>query len=123
MRTRREKEKDDVVFGDDEVDVPEILLTDRDPSAAHVTGVRTDAGWLFSIDTRRNSKEAAKHGSAAREFLDAAGLSLARGNIRAFADNLFSATELMAKAYLLTRPAGHKSGRHGPTPRWLRPTR
>jgi uncharacterized protein (UPF0332 family) len=113
IRSRREKSMDDVVFGDDTVEVPELLLTADDPNAAHITGVETEGGWLYSIDLRRNSTEAARHGSAAREFLDAAGMSLVRGNTRAFVDNLFSATELIAKAYLLTRPAGHKPGRHG----------
>jgi uncharacterized protein (UPF0332 family) len=108
---------DDVVLGDTTVDVPEILLTDdaADADAGHFTAIETsDGGWLTSIDVRVNAKRAAEHGAASREFLDAAGASLEGGNLRALAENLYSASELMAKAYLLTVPAGQKLGkRHG----------
>lgn len=113
-RTRREVEKDDVVLGDATVDVPELLLTAADPNAGHFTAVQTgDGGWLTSIDVRVNARRAADHGEAAREFLNAAGASLKGGNLRAFAENLFGASELMAKAYLLTVPGSNLGRRHG----------
>lgn len=113
-RTSREIAKDDVVFGDESIDVPEILLTDADPNAAHVTAIASgDGGWLLSYDTRYNARRAAEQGAAAREFLEAAGFSLARDNVRAFADALFSASELMAKTYLVTLTGPKKRIGHG----------
>jgi uncharacterized protein (UPF0332 family) len=111
--SRREKALFDVRLGDDSIEVPEIILTDGDPDAGHITSIATGDGWLTSIDVRPNAGEAARHASAAREFLDAAGGSLATGNMRAFSDNLFSACELMAKTYLLTVPGVQFGKSHG----------
>ncbi len=60
---------------------------------------------LTCHDFRPNARNAAEHGEVAREFLDSAAASLQRGDLHPFVENLFAATELMAKAYLLTVPA------------------
>jgi hypothetical protein len=113
--------RDEVVVGDATIDVPEVLLTESDPDAAHITAVRAgDGGWLISYDARYNARQAAEHGAAARELLDSARTALMRGGMRAFAENLFSACELMAKAYLLTLP--EDTSRAERTDRWLSPS-
>jgi hypothetical protein len=48
-----------------------------------------------------NATKSRAHLTAAREFLDAANASAAKGHVRPVLDNLFSATELMAKGVLL----------------------
>jgi uncharacterized protein (UPF0332 family) len=102
-RSAVEVAKDDLVFGNTKIDMPEILLTEADPNAAHFTALLTEEGWIVSWDMRVNAREAAEHAKAAREFLDSARTSLADGRMRPFVQNLLDGTELMATAYLLTR--------------------
>jgi HEPN domain-containing protein len=92
------------VYWDELGDIDGIELTDIDPDAAHVTLVRRPNGWLISFDFRYNAATAKQTLTAAREFLVAAELSLEDGRTRAFADELHSATELMAKALLMLVP-------------------
>lgn len=113
VRSRRELARDDVVLGDEGIEIPfEILLTDHDPNGGHFTAIATDHGVLTSYDVRPNARRAAEHGDAAREYLNSAAAALKRDDLRAFVQSLFDATELMAKAYLLTVPtSGTGSGR------------
>jgi len=114
VRVRRPREiaKDDIVIGDPSAAGPfEILLTDADPNAGHITAIQTGNGWMTSIDLRSNARRAAEHAKAARQFLDAAAAALAQNNMRPFVQNLLDATELMAKAYLLTKPEGYTAGK------------
>lgn len=90
-----------------ESDMDEILamsLTDEDANAAHATMVLLKGRWTLAFDFRYNATRLVEAVDTAREFLDCAGSALEKGHLRAFVDNLFSATELLAKATLLARP-------------------
>lgn len=95
-------------------DIDAILLTDKDPNAGHLTLIAHKGRWLLSFDFRRNAARIAETISAAREFLSAAELALAKGYQRPFCDLLFAASELTAKAELLELPGREllKSRRH-----------
>ncbi len=60
--------------------------------------------WIISFDFRYNAARVASMVGAAREFLDVASSALKENRMRPFVDNLFSATELMAKGHLLLSP-------------------
>jgi uncharacterized protein (UPF0332 family) len=87
-----------------EVDIERIknlMLTDHDPNAGHLTMVLFKGRWIMAFDFRFNATRVAATLSAASEFLDSATFALDQHHMRTFADNLFSATELMAKGILL----------------------
>jgi uncharacterized protein (UPF0332 family) len=81
-------------------------LTEDDPNAAHITvfyrGERD--GWLVISDLRFNATLAGDHIDAAREFFEVAAKALEANALRAFSENLLAATELAAKAALLSVP-------------------
>jgi uncharacterized protein (UPF0332 family) len=91
---------DEVSISDLET-ITDIELTDRDPNAGHVTLLIHNESWVGRFDFRYNASRSRDHLSTARQFLDAASVSLAKGHLRPMLDNLFSATELMAKGVLL----------------------
>lgn len=94
-----------------------IKLSDETESdCGHATLVRIQDRWTISFDFRYNKGFAKKLLAAAQQFLDAAAFSLDKTNWAAFADNLFSASELLAKATLclfpdpqLAKKASHRS--------------
>ena len=96
----------EVEYGEDvtEADVEHIrnlTLTDHDPNAGHLTMVLFKGRWIIAFDFRYNATRVAATLNAAREFLDGATFALDQRHMRPFADNVFSATELMAKGMLL----------------------
>jgi uncharacterized protein (UPF0332 family) len=92
----------------------DVRLTDCDPNAGHVTLLVHKGKWVGRFDFRYNASRSREHIEAAREFLDAARVSLEKGQLRPFVDNLFSATELMAKGVLLLHDEMMLSGKsHG----------
>jgi len=99
---------------DDLENIVDVQLTDRDPNAGHVTLLVHKGKWVGRFDFRYNASKSRGHIGAAREFLDAARGSLQKGHLRAVVDNLFSATELMAKGVLLLHDQTMLSGKsHG----------
>ena len=70
-------------------------------NGGHMTLLPNAEGWQISFDLVYNRANAQKHLAAADEFLAAAQDALARDHMRLFADALFSACELGAKAALL----------------------
>jgi uncharacterized protein (UPF0332 family) len=94
---------------DNEVDgMSEIELSEEsDLDFGHATLVRLGNHWTISFDFRYNKTLARKHLTTARQFLDAATFSFNHKNWSAFADNLFSTCELLAKATLLVFPEPH----------------
>ena len=80
------------------------LAAERDPNAAHLTLVLHRGNWNITFDFRYNAARIVETAAAAREFLDCAAFAIERGQLRAGLDNLFSATELMAKGLLLALP-------------------
>src|SRR5215217_2710700 len=96
----------EVEYGEDvtEADVEsirELVLTDHDPNAGHLTMVLFKGRWIIAFDFRYNATRIAATLNAAREFLDGATFALDQHHMRLFVDTLFSATELMAKVLLL----------------------
>jgi uncharacterized protein (UPF0332 family) len=96
----------EVEYGEDvtEADVDsirELVLTDHDPNAGHLTMVLFKGRWIIAFDFRYNATRVAATLGAAREFLDGATFALDQHHMRHFVDTLFSATELMAKGMLL----------------------
>lgn len=85
-------------------EIHDINLTQLDPNAAHVTLVAHNGRWHLKFDFRYNAARIAQLLKAARQFLDCATFAADKGQGHAFFDNLFSATELMAKAALLWLP-------------------
>ncbi len=96
--------KGEQVTEDDTAGYRNILLTEADPDAGHITIVAYKGGWVLAFDFRRDASRIAEHAKAAEEFLIAAESARDQRHSRAFVDNLFSATELMAKGMLIWQP-------------------
>jgi hypothetical protein len=84
--------------------VNEILLTDADADAAHLTMINLNGDWSLAFDFRYNATKARRVMEVAHEFLATAEEARKAGRIRAAIDSLFSAVELMATAELLLLP-------------------
>ena len=97
-------EKGQRVTEDDIAGYEDIVLTDQDPNAGHITMVADKGGWALAFDFRRNAGRIAEHSEVARQFLEAAAWAQEKGYARVFVDTLFSATELMAKGFLIWQP-------------------
>lgn len=98
------KQAGEMIVLDENTAIEDMELTDTDPNAGHVTMLAQGGRWHIKFDFRYNSERCRDTLQIAREFLDAAASALKKGNLSAFVDNLFSATELMAKAELLMLP-------------------
>lgn len=103
-RAARAVEAGEPVTEDDLQSIEDIMLTDEDPNAGHLTLMSFKGRWIIAFDFRYNAERVAGTIEAAREFLDSAASALERNQMRAFAENLFGATELMAKGTLLMLP-------------------
>jgi uncharacterized protein (UPF0332 family) len=108
-------EAGEMIALDDSMEVEDIELTDADPNAGHVTLLAKGGHWHIKFDFRYNAERCLEALAIGCEFLDAAASSLKKKNLSAFVDNLFSATELMAKAELLLIPDKRflERGSHG----------
>lgn len=96
---------------DDIVGYKDILLTEDDPNEGHITIVAHDGGWAIAFDFRRNATRIAEHSEVARQFLETARWARRQDYARVVVDNLFSATELMAKGMLIGSPTDRCSTR------------
>jgi len=97
-------DKGEEVTEDDIAGYKDIILTEEDPDAGHITIVAHKGGWALAFDFRRNASRIAEHSEVARHFLDTAEWAREQGYARVFVDTLFSATELMAKGMLIWQP-------------------
>jgi HEPN domain len=104
FRAARAIEAGEDVTESDLKSIEDIMLTDQDPNAGHLTMMLFKGRWIIAFDFRYNAACVAATKDAAREFLDIATFALEQKRMRPFADNLFSATELMAKGILLMNP-------------------
>jgi uncharacterized protein (UPF0332 family) len=80
------------------------LFQEDDADCGHATLIRIADSWIIAFDFRYNKALSQKHMDTASEFYESAEFSFNRGNMRAFIDNLFSATELTARSVLLVLP-------------------
>lgn len=96
------KQVGEEVLESDVADIVNIFLTDSDdPNSGHVTIVRMNNQWHMSFDFLYNKALSRKNIKTAIEFIEAADFSFSKKNWSSFIDNLFSATELLAKSILL----------------------
>jgi HEPN domain-containing protein len=99
------KLKGEPVYLSEIEEIPSIRLPDsEDPNCGHFTLFLLGGRWYGSFDFRYNRGKAVEFLAAAEEFLATASHALSKGNNRAAVDNLFSAAELAAKAYVVTTP-------------------
>lgn len=103
MAPKEDRKIGDPVYRSEITSVQELKLTDQDdPDCGHATILEMNGSWTLVMDCTYNKATSRKYTDAAKEFLAAARYSFKHGNKRAFVDNLFSASELAAKASLLT---------------------
>jgi hypothetical protein len=95
----------DPISGSEIANFEAFELTDEDPNAGHITAIAAgDGAWHLSFNFRYNTARIEQLVAVANEFLAAARFSLSENRGHAFIDNLFSAVELMAKAWLIDMP-------------------
>lgn len=80
------------------------LTNDDDPNCGHATLLFINGGWHVSFDFIYNRALSRSHLEAAKQFLLAAAIAKDKKHWAVFIDNLCSASELTAKAYLLSSP-------------------
>jgi HEPN domain-containing protein len=97
-----EKDYGDAVYANELDGLEELMLTNEDdPDSGHVTMLKFNGSWIMAFDFIYNKALAKKTIKTAKEFIEAAEFSFSHQSWSAFADNLFSAAELLAKATLL----------------------
>lgn len=84
-----------------------------DPRVGFATLFLFRGEWTLLFNAAHNISPAKDHLEAAREFLDAASDSIERGRARVAVESLFSATELINKAFLFTFPCFAGASTHG----------
>lgn len=104
VEAKRDVAKGEEITADDIAAYKDIILTEDDPNAGHITIVPHQGRWGLAFDFRRNAAHIGKHVERARQFLDTAAWARQEGKVGPFVDNLFSATELMAKGLLIWMP-------------------
>jgi hypothetical protein len=101
VKAARDIARGQPVTVEDIAEYKELLLTEDDPDAAHITIVNIDGEPIFAADARVNATRSAAHIALARQFIDTAAWASEQGYPAVFVDNLFSASELMAKGFLI----------------------
>lgn len=113
---QRKHEKGEPIYWGQIERIESTRLTDEDdPNAGHATLINFSGSWFLYFDFKYNKERASKHLKAAQQFVDAARAALGKAHWSVFIDSLCSASELTAKAYLLSSPDKTiiKSKRHG----------
>ena len=80
-------------------------LDEADADAGHFTLFAKNGEWTFVFDFQRNKRTAAALVASAEQFAATAELALSHGYQAPFVDNLFNASELLARARLITAAA------------------
>jgi hypothetical protein len=88
-------------------------LSEGDRDFGHFTIFRRGGGWALLFNFNRNRKYAADLITLAEEYTDAAEVCWSKALRRPFADNLFSACEILAKARLITVYLKKEARTHG----------
>ena len=104
VKVKRAIEKGEHLSLNDISEIEGLHLTDEDPDSGHLTMLLLGNKWILSFDFRYNQSIVKKHSIIAKQFLEASEFSLKNKNYFSFIDNLFSATELIAKGILLLIP-------------------
>ncbi len=94
----------DLVTADHVGELLHMELTDEDPNAGHITIIRLRDDWIISFNFQYNAQRAQQALEVAQEFLAAAKHSAEKNHLHAGVDTLYSAVELLARAWLLPMP-------------------
>jgi uncharacterized protein (UPF0332 family) len=94
----------DPVTADHVAEFLHLELTDENPNAGHITMVLLRDQWTITFNFRYNAHRVQRTLEVAREFLDAAKHSIDNSRLSAGVDTLYSAVELLARAWLLPMP-------------------
>jgi hypothetical protein len=115
IRYARPVNSGDPIFEQDIQSIEEVSLTEDDANASHMTMLRIKGIWYISFDFRYNAEIINDHIDLAGQFLATATYARSNSYTGPFFDNLFSAVELTAKAWLLQMPLPEslKSKQHG----------
>lgn len=100
--TRAVNANDPVAWNEDLSSIEGVELEDDEADCGHITLVRHRDKWVMLFDARQNQAHARNLISRAAEFSEGAEFYLAKGYRGPYADNLFAACELLAKARLIT---------------------
>lgn len=96
------KKKGENVSNNELEEIKKITLTNEDdPDCAHVFLIHIEKKWVIYFDLRYNKKLASDHIKRASEFIKSAEYNYQNEHMGPFIDNLFSASELLAKSILL----------------------
>lgn len=99
------KKKGEPVSKNELADIKRITLTNEDdPDCAHVFLMNIGEKWIIYFDFRYNKNLASNHIKRASEFIESAEFNFQNKHMGPFIDNLFSASELLAKSILLLAP-------------------
>lgn len=111
------KDKGEAIYLHEVEEFKPAELVEEELDCAHVTMASIADRWNITFSFIYNQKSAQAHLAAAEEFYLSAKDNMDKGRFRPFVDNLFSSSELAAKALLLSLPMkGIKdSKRHGNT--------
>jgi hypothetical protein len=101
-KAARPIEAGEEVAVDDIAGVTAYTPRDEDAEVPHVTAILHRDGWSVAFESGYRDPRRHEHLRAGLEFLAAARDAHAAGRLRAFADNAFSAVELLSKAELLS---------------------
>jgi hypothetical protein len=104
IKVNKPMKKGDVVKIGDIDEVGEFHLTEEDDNAGHLTILVIGNKFHLSFDARYNAGRVKEVLKVAQEFIEAATFASDNNHTHAFVDNLFSATELIAKGQLLLLP-------------------
>jgi hypothetical protein len=85
-------------------DIKGMRLTADDPNAGHLTVLLHKGVWYLFFDFRYNAARITDHIRLAREFIELAEAGVMKGYTDSTIDLLFSATEILAKSYLMMHP-------------------
>lgn len=80
------------------------LTEEEDPNCGHAILLRLNNIWYIFFDFRYNKAHSLKCLETAREFYEIAKFAFKQKHLKPFADNLFSAAELIVKSTLLSFP-------------------
>lgn len=103
-RSARPIQKGEFVRATDFSEYIDLDLTSQDEDCGHLTLMRRPGHWWLKFDFSYNAGRIAQTIDAARQFLETAAQALKQAHYRPFTDALFSTTELLAKALLLSQP-------------------
>ncbi len=96
------KEKGESIYSHEIEDLKNVKLTESDdPNCAHALIVHIGEKWLFSFDFRYNKHLSERYIDRANEFIKGAEFYYTQNYMGPFADNLYSAIELLTQAILL----------------------